>query len=56
MTKDEFLTHLRSLGYEADYEDGSIVITAPDGSVFKEIREIAKSVGYDKSYGWRNHK
>ena len=53
MTKDEFLTHLRSLGYEAENEKGCVVVHSQNMGTFEEIKAIAVAVGYCGSFGWR---
>lgn len=56
MTKDEFEKTLREHGYDAETEDGCVMVTHENKRVWKEISKIAKKEGYDKSYGWRPHK
>lgn len=52
MTKEEFAEHLRKAGYDA-FIERNCVMAIGDHSIWKKMREIAKEVGYDSSYGWR---
>lgn len=56
MTKDEFLTRLRALGYDAENEEGCVTVVHPDRSTFDEIRQIAEREKYRGSFGWRKNK
>ena len=53
MTKDEFASRLRSQGYEAQNEDGWVMMATGNREDFDRIREIAEASGYAGSYGWR---
>lgn len=57
ITKEEFAAHLRSLGYDAENDRGSVMVTVDDPEkvslVFKRYRKIAKQCGYDASGGVR---
>lgn len=53
MTKEEFASRPRAQGYEAQNEDGCIMITTGNREDFDRIREIAEASGYAGSYGWR---
>lgn len=53
MTKDEFTERLRAAGYQAENENGCVVVQSPDHKDFAAVGQMAESVGFDGSYGWR---
>lgn len=53
MTKDEFTERLRAAGYQAENENGCVVVLSPDHKDFTAVGQMAESVGFDGSYGWR---
>ena len=54
MTKDGFAEYLRKCGYSAENDHGCVVVYVPEitKKVQKDVRQIAKECGYDRSYGW----
>ena len=55
MSKDEFADYLRSKGYNAINDRGSVTVLVPEitKKIQKDIRQCVKDCGYDKSYGWK---
>lgn len=53
MTKYEFVEELRRRGYEAENENGCVMVIGPDRETIRSMEQIAAEVGYQGSYGWR---
>ena len=53
MNKDEALTRLSEMGYNAVLESGVIMITVTDENTAKKANKAVKEIGYDSSWGWR---
>ena len=51
MSKDEALTRLSEMGYNAVLESGVIMITVADEKAVKKANKAVKDIGYDSSYG-----
>ena len=51
MNKDEALTRLSEMGYNAVLESGVIMITVADEKAVKKANKAVKDIGYNASYG-----
>lgn len=55
MTKEEFAEELRKRGYNAKYAEKTVIVIREGKSCFRELKKIAKALGYDMSFSWRAH-
>lgn len=59
MTKEYAAEYLRSLGYDALEEDGTVLIRLKEVPTVKERLKILshlREIGYDSSWGWKKEK
>lgn len=53
MNKDQAVSQLSNLGFNAVLESGVIIITVADEKTAKKAEKAIKEIGYDASWGWR---
>lgn len=53
MSKDQAVSQLSNLGFNATLESGVIMITVADEKTAKKANKAIKEIGYDASWGWR---
>lgn len=53
MNKDQAVSQLLNLGFNAVLESGVIIITVADEKTAKKAEKAIKEIGYDASWGWR---
>lgn len=51
MNKDQAVSQLSNLGFNAVLESGVIIITVADEKTAKKANKAIKEIGYDASYG-----
>ena len=51
MNKDQVVSQLSNLGFNAVLESGVIIITVADEKTAKKANKAVKEIGYDASYG-----
>ena len=53
MTKSDFVKTLREHGYNAENENGCVMVTTSNKGDFRKVQKIAKEADYEQSFGWR---
>lgn len=53
MNKDQAVSQLSNLGFNATLESGVIMITVANEKTTKKANKAVKAIGYDASWGWR---
>ena len=55
MSKEDFAKALKDRGYKVLFERGCVYILVPKitKKVSADLRRIAKEIGYDMSFGWK---
>lgn len=51
--KDQAVSQLSNLGFNATLESGVIMITVADEKTAKKANKAVKEIRYDASWGWR---
>ena len=53
MNKEQAVSQLSNLGYNATLESSVIMITVADEKTAKKANKAVKEIGYNASWGWR---
>ena len=53
MTKSDFVKTLWEHGYNAENENGCVMVTTSNKGDFRKVQKIAKEADYEQSFGWR---
>ena len=51
MSKEECVTKLSNLGYEATLENGVVMITIKNENLLKTVKKTLTEIGYNSSWG-----